>query len=173
MVIRFFICVSLVLCTICCFGQVDVDKMRAEYATAVQNKKLCEANLKLLEGAANSATEKGYLAAYEILWAKHMGNPFTKLGQFKKGKKLLEEMIMKYPDNIDLRFIRWSVQTHAPSFLSYSKDRLRDKEYLVHNLHKLPNPKGREVIYIYLKEANSYLKGEHVFSQAELNELAK
>jgi len=158
---------------ICCFGQVDIDKMRSDYATAVKDKKLFAANLKILENAANSATEKGYLAAYEILWAKHMGNPFTKLGQFKKGKKLLESVIMKYPDNIDLRFIRWSVQTHAPSFLSYSKDRLRDKEFLVRNLYKLPSPGGRKVIYTYLKEANSYLKGDHVFSQAELTELSK
>jgi len=50
--------------------------MRADYAAAVKDKKLCEANLKTLEAAANTATEKGYLAAYEILWAKHMGNLF-------------------------------------------------------------------------------------------------
>jgi hypothetical protein len=147
--------------------------MRADYAAAVKDKKLCEANLKTLEAAANTATEKGYLAAYEILWAKHMGNPFSKLGQFKKGKKLLESVIIKYPDNIDLRFIRWSVQTHAPSFLNYSKDRLRDKKFLVQNLYKLPNPEARKIIYVYLKEANSYLKGEHIFSQKELAELSK
>ncbi len=173
MVIRFFVCVSFILNTICCFGQINVDKMRAEYATAVKDKKLCEANLKILESGANTATEKGYLAAYEILWAKHMGNPFSKLGQFKKGKKLLESVIIKYPDNIDLRFIRWSVQTHAPSFLNYSKDRLRDKEFLVHNLYKLPNLDGKRIIYTYLKEANSYLKGAHVFTEAELTELSK
>ena len=173
MAIRFFICVSFLLSSICCIGQINVDKMRADYAAAVKNKKLCAANLKVLEASANTATEKGYLAAYEILWAKHMGNPFSKLGQFKKGKKLLESIIMRYPDNIDLRFIRWSVQTHAPSFLNYDKDRLRDKEFLVKNLCKLPNPEGRKIIYTYLKEANSYLRGQHIFSEAELAELAK
>jgi len=173
MVVRFFVCFSFILSTIYCFGQINVDKMRADYAAAVKDKKLCEANLKTLEAAANTATEKGYLAAYEILWAKHMGNPFSKLGQFKKGKKLLESVIIKYPDNIDLRFIRWSVQTHAPSFLNYNKDRLRDKEFLVHNLYKLPNPEARKIIYVYLKDANSYLKGEHIFSKADLTELSK
>lgn len=173
MVLRFFVCFFFILSTIYCLGQVNVDKMRADYAVAVKDKKLCEANLKTLEAAANTATEKGYLAAYEILWAKHMGNPFSKLGQFKKGKKLLESVIIKYPDNIDLRFIRWSVQTHAPSFLNYSKDRLRDKQFLVQNLYKLPNPEARKIIYVYLKDANSYLKGEHKFSQKELAELSK
>lgn len=172
MVVRLLVCFSLLISAICCFGQINVDKMRADYASAVKDKKLCETNLKIL-AQANTATEKGYLAAYEILWAKHMGNPFSKMGQFKKGKKLLESVIIKYPDNIDLRFIRWSVQTHAPSFLNYHNDRLRDKQFLVHNLSKLPNPEGRKIIYAYLKDANSYLKGQHIFSQAELAELSK
>ncbi|ULT23225.1 hypothetical protein KUH03_29020 [Sphingobacterium sp. E70] len=60
--------------------------MRADYAAAVKDKKLCEANLKTLEAAANTATEKGYLAAYEILWAKHMGNPFRSWASLKKVK---------------------------------------------------------------------------------------
>jgi len=81
--------------------------------------------------------------------------------------------MMKNKDNVDLHFIRWSVQTHAPSFLNYSKDRLADKEFLVHNLKKLPSEEGRKIIYKYLSEANSYLKGEHAFSQAELAELSK
>lgn len=173
MVIRFLVTTYFIFSTLCVIGQVNIDKMRADYAKAVKNKKLCEANLKTLESSASTATEKGYLAAYEILWAKHMGNPFSKLGQFKKGKKLLESVIIKYPDNVDLRFIRWSVQTHAPSFLNYHKDRLRDKQFLVKNLQKLPDPEARKIIYTYLKDANSYLKGEHIFSPEELAELSK
>lgn len=171
--IRFYVCLFFVVSSITCFGQINIDKMRSDYALAVKDKKLCETNLKILDEGASTVTEKGYLAAYEILWAKHKNNPFTKLSQFKKGKNLLESVIVKQKDNIDLRFIRWSVQTHAPSFLNYSKDRIDDKEFLVHNLKKLSSQEGRKIIYKYLSEANSYLKGDHAFSKADLAELSK
>lgn len=171
--ICFFVCIYFVLSTINCFAQINIDKMRADYAVAVKDKKLCAANLKILEAGAHTATERGYLAAYEILWAKHKNNPFTKINQFKKGKNLLESVITKNQNNIDLRFIRWSVQTHAPSFLQYNEDRLIDKEFLVHNLQKLRSQEGKNIIYKYLSEANSYLKGVHAFTQAELVELSK
>lgn len=171
--ICFFICIIFVLSTVTCFGQINIDKMRADYSVAVKDKKLCETHLKTLEADARTATEKGYLAAYEILWAKHKNNPFTKLSQFKKGKNLLESIIEKHKDNIDLRFIRWSVQTHAPSFLNYCEDRLIDKEFLVRNLKKLPSQDGKKIIYKYLSEANGYLKGDHAFSKDDLVELAK
>jgi len=170
---RFFVCIFFVLSTIICFGQIDIDKIRSDYSVAVKDKKLCENNLKTLESGAKTATEQGYLAAYEILWAKHKNNPFTKLSQFKKGKNRLESVISKNKDNIDLHFIRWSVQTHAPSFLDYHKDRLVDKNFLVQNLKKLPSQEGKKIIFKYLKEANSYLKGDHLFTKDELAELSK
>ncbi|WP_293904040.1 MULTISPECIES: hypothetical protein [unclassified Sphingobacterium] len=153
--------------------QVNIDKVRKEYAVAVKDEDLCEHNLEALTEGAKSPTEKAYLAAYQILLAKHIGNPFKKVGQFKEGKKHLEEVIKENPNHIEARFIRWSVQVHAPSFLGYNNNILEDKNFLVKNLYKLPNDEAKSIIYNYLKGANPYLKGEQVFNAAELKELAQ
>ncbi|WP_294184726.1 hypothetical protein [uncultured Sphingobacterium sp.] len=153
--------------------QVNIDKIRREYAVAVKDEDLCEHNLKVLKEGAKSPTDKVYLAAYQILLAKHIGNPFKKVGQFKEGKNYLEEVIKENPNHIEARFIRWSVQVHAPSFLGYNNNILEDKNFLVKNLYKLPNGEAKSIIYNYLKGANSYLKGAQVFSSTELKELAQ
>ncbi|MDQ1151562.1 hypothetical protein [Sphingobacterium zeae] len=156
------------------FGQqVNIDKIRREYAGAVKDEDLCEHNLKVLKEGAKSPTDKVYLAAYQILLAKHIGNPFKKVGQFKEGKNYLEEVIKENPNHIEARFIRWSVQVHAPSFLGYNNNILEDKNFLVKNLYKLPNEEAKSIIYNYLKGANPYLKGGQVFSATELKELAQ
>lgn len=153
--------------------QVNIDKIRKEYADAVKDEDVCEHNLEVLNESAKSTTEKVYLAAYEILLAKHIGNPFKKVGQFKEGKKHLEELIKENPNHIEARFIRWSVQVHAPSFLGYNNNIIEDKNFLVKNLYKLPNDEARSIIYNYLKGANPYLKGGQIFTAAELKELAQ
>lgn len=153
--------------------QVNIDKIRKDYAEAVKDEELCEHNFDILTEEAKSTTEKVYLAAYEILMAKHMGNPFKKISQFKEGKKHLEELIKNNPNHIEARFIRWSVQVHAPSFLGYKNNIIDDKNFLVKNLHKLPNEEAKLIIYNYLKGANPYLKGAQIFSTNELKELEK
>lgn len=157
-----------------CFAQhLNMDKIRKDYSEAVKNEELCETNLEALRSNAKTATEKAYLAAYEMVWAKHMGNPFKKMGQFKKGRSILETVIKESPDNIDARFIRWCVQTHAPSLLNYRSEVLIDKNFLVQNLYKLPNEDARSLIYNYLKGANPYLKGKEAFTDAELKQLSR
>lgn len=153
--------------------QLNIDKIRREYSKAVKDEELCKRNFDLLDEGAKSSTEMVYRAAYEILLAKHIGNPFKKVGQFKQGKQDLEELIRAYPTHIEARFIRWSVQVHAPSFLGYKDNIMEDKNFLVKNLYKLPNEEAKSIIYNYVKGANPYLKGEQIFTINELKELGK
>lgn len=140
--------------------ELNLLKIRKEYSSAVNDKDICENNLNLLRSKAKATTEKGYLAVYEMVYAKHMGNPFKKLGQFKKGKNLLESLIGQEPNNVELRFIRWSVQTHAPSILNYSADIKEDKKFMINNLYSLQNSDVKGIIYKYIKGANSFSEGE-------------
>lgn len=141
-------------------------KIRKEYSLAVKDEDICENNLNVLRAKAKATTDKGYLAVYEMVYAKHMGNPFKKIGQFKKGKNLLESLIKQNPNNVELRFIRWSVQIHAPSILNYSGDINEDKKYIVANLNTLQPHDAKEIIY-------KYIKGANCFSDAELKEMLR
>jgi len=51
MEVRFFACLFFLVSTISCFGQINIDKMRADYSVAVKDKKVCETNLNILEKA--------------------------------------------------------------------------------------------------------------------------
>lgn len=69
-----------------------------------------------------SPTAQGYFALATMIQAKRFGNPFTKLSYFNKGKKILEEAIEENPDNPELRFLRFAVQTKVPAILMYYGD---------------------------------------------------
>lgn len=77
-----------------------------------------------------------YLGAYQTVWANHIFNPLTKLATFKKGKKNIELAISKEPENIEIRYIRFSVQKNAPSFLGYNSHLKEDRDFLVKNKKK-------------------------------------
>jgi hypothetical protein len=66
-----------------------------------------------------SPTAKGYYALATMIQAKRFGNPFTKLSYFNKGKKILEMAISENPQNAELRFLRFAVQTEVPAILLY------------------------------------------------------
>ena len=75
-------------------------------------------------------TAQGYFALATMIQAKRFGNPFTKLSYFNQGKKLLEEVIEEHPDNAELRFLRFAVQTKVPAILLYYGDLEADQVVL-------------------------------------------
>jgi hypothetical protein len=77
-----------------------------------------------------SPTAEGYFALSTMMLAKVHKNPFTKLSYFNKGKKILESTIKSYPDNVELRFLRYAVQAKVPAILLYFNDMEDDKEIL-------------------------------------------
>lgn len=81
------------------------------------------------------ALQKTTLAAYQgmsyMLKANYSYNPYSKLNFFNKGKKLLDNAIKESPDDIELRFLRFCVQTNAPGFLGYSGDIEEDKTVIL------------------------------------------
>lgn len=77
-----------------------------------------------------SSTAMGYYALATMIQAKLYGNPFTKLSFFNKGKKILEESIVSAPENMELRFLRFAVQTEIPGILLYFDKIDEDKSML-------------------------------------------
>lgn len=119
------------------FNGTDLDVVRASYNKLVSDKALCEKMMaELTETKNNSATHLAYLGALQTIWANHVFSPVSKLGTFKEGKKNIEQAIKKEPDNVELRFIRLSVQKNAPSFLGYKSNINEDTEFIKENRHQ-------------------------------------
>lgn len=116
------------------FKNSDLNEVRASYSKAVLDKKLCKKMIEELElSKEKSVIALAYLGAYQTIWANHVFNPLSKLATFKKGKNNIELAISKEPENVEIRYIRFSVQKNAPSFLGYNSHLKEDRDFLVKN----------------------------------------
>ncbi|OJV51813.1 MAG: hypothetical protein BGO31_08450 [Bacteroidetes bacterium 43-16] len=115
----------------------DLEYVRKSYEQAVKNEKLCSSLIEQLSGQTNNVVYLGYLGAFQTIWANHTSNPLAKLNTFNKGKKHIEQAIKAAPDNVELRFIRLSIQVNCPDFLNYSSNIKEDKKFIKTNLHKI------------------------------------
>lgn len=100
--------------------------------------------------ATKNNTLIGYKGALTMIMAKHTMNPFKKLDCFNTGKSLLEQALIKEPNNVELRYLRFSIQCNAPAFLDYNSQRESDKVFLLKqaNIIKDADLKGRMIHFL-------------------------
>jgi hypothetical protein len=112
-------------------------QLRSQYYKASEDNKEAERFLKSLSSETESnPLTYGYRGMAELISAKHSINPYSKINHFVKGKGYLEKAIQLSPENPELRWLRFSVQTNAPSFLAYNSNIPMDKKYLLKVLLK-------------------------------------
>ncbi|MCA5005752.1 hypothetical protein [Sphingobacterium bovistauri] len=109
---------------------VDSDLYRKNLALAPTNKKLCYDMITDLEAHGKDKKLLGFLGAYTMIKANHQLNPINKLSSFNKGKKILENAIKASPTDVELRYVRYAIQSSIPSFLGYNHNLSEDKELL-------------------------------------------
>ena len=92
----------------------------------------------------------GYRGGATMLMAKHAFNPFSKLSYFKKGKLMLESAINADHTNVELRFLRYTIQTNVPGFLNYNSDKNLDRTFISQSLPKLKDQELKKIISEFL-----------------------
>jgi len=100
----------------------------------------------------NNEVMMGYKAVINFLWADYYFNPIKKWNSFKKGKYELEKLINSYPENIELRFLRMTIQDGLPGFLDYSSDRESDRYFISQHLDELNDPDLKKRVSDYLQD---------------------
>ena len=142
----------------------DLKHLRDLYYKAAVNKNNVELFTNFL--ASSPDVEKtvlsGYMGICYMIRANHSWNPCTKLSFFTKGKNLLDGAIIKDSFNIELRFLRFCVQTNAPGFLRYSQMIGADKAVILcgYSLSKDKDLKDR--ITNYLVNSNYCTRADKV-----------
>ncbi|MBD3637953.1 MAG: hypothetical protein HUJ25_11415 [Crocinitomicaceae bacterium] len=117
-------------------AQVDVDQVRSLFTVAHEDK---AANEKLLEFTDGYTLDYkpviyAYHAAAIMTMANHISWPGTKLSYFSEGKEKLEKVVKAYPDNVEIRYIRFAVQYGSPTFLGYRSDLDVDRNFVLEHL---------------------------------------
>lgn len=110
----------------------DLEYVRARFDKAVGSAEVCKDLMQKLAGKTDPAS-LAYLGAAETIWANHTSNPLSKLNTFRKGVKKIEQAVAKDPNNVEVRFIRYSIQKNCPDFLGYSDNLSEDKNFIVKN----------------------------------------
>jgi hypothetical protein len=124
-------------------GDQELVALRNLYYEAAAGKTDTESFEKFLKSSTGikSSVIKGYQGLGLMLRAREAWNPYDKLKSFNKGKQLLDEAVKNDPSEMELRFLRFSVQNNVPSFLGYHDRMAEDKTVIL-------------TVYAYSKDAD-------------------
>ncbi|HQW55616.1 MAG TPA: hypothetical protein PK076_05790 [Saprospiraceae bacterium] len=114
-----------------------IEEVRQNYQLAVSNKNICRSMISSLENNPRSAVEQAYCGAFQAIWANHTSNLGEKLSTFNKGKKNIDAAAERSPKDIEIKFIRLSIQKSSPSLLGYKDKMKEDRSFILNNKQKI------------------------------------
>ncbi|BAU53734.1 hypothetical protein [Mucilaginibacter gotjawali] len=94
-----------------------------------------------------------YKGANEMIQAKYTLNPIIKLQKFNKGKKLIINAVNRDSLSLEIRFIRYSIQSNLPDFLGFHDELYTDKRFIDDNINNSKDAQLKEMIFNYLSAA--------------------
>lgn len=132
----------------------SIESIRLKFHNSTSSEKTCKELIKQLEpfNEKNNPLLLGYRGGATMLMAKHAFNPFSKLSNFRNGKNILEKAIKAESNNVELRFLRYTIQTNVPSFLGYNSHLEKDKLFLKQTVGGVKDIQLKKIITSYLKE---------------------
>ena len=112
-------------------SKTKLQEIRTLYYSSVENEEDLERLENMLIGMFPENVKRpgiitAYMAAAEAVKGKHAFWPITKLGYLRSAMDSLESVIKIYPDDLEIRFIRFSILHHLPKILGYSSETKED-----------------------------------------------
>lgn len=124
----------------------SLEELRVNYEKAVTDKNTCAAMIRSLGTEPQSPVYRAYLGGYQAIWANHIGNPLKRLATFNDGRANIDQAAKDDPRNLDIRFIRLSVQQNAPRILGYARHIEEDRKFLKQHKENISSPTLRVMI---------------------------
>lgn len=142
-------------------GEPSVQQLRTMYYEASKSSSAANKFYDSIKDADDaSPLQLGYRAMAEFMKCYHSFNPVTKLNYFAKGKSTLEHAIALAPESIELHYLRFTVQTNIPFFLSYSSSVNADKAFLLKNYPTLKDDELKSLIRDYMLNCDDCTEAE-------------
>jgi hypothetical protein len=139
----------------------DLQQLRKEFNLAIEDSKkafyLYEQLTKLQP--LNNSMQYAYLGATEALLAKHSFNPFSKLSYVNSAMNKLNKAVSLNINNIEIRYMRFSVEANMPSYLGYNKHIEEDKKILLQGMNI--DSITKETCEMYFVFANGIIKSAY------------
>ena len=156
-----------------------LDTVRLAYSQAIESSTKTEEFAKILSSQIEESTntkisENAILTAYrgalEALRAKHAWMPFNKLAYLDNSKKFFISAIEAAPNDIEIRFLRFSIQSNLPIFLMQSPNIQEDKEMIIKNLEQnILDTRFVEVIALFVLKSGQCNGKETEFLSSKIS----
>ena len=101
-----------------------------------------------------------YQATTEALKARETWFPWEKLAHFQKSMEIFKKALAYQPDDIEVRFLRYTIQKNTPSILGLGTHISEDKKYILAHIADSPTD-----IYMKKSIAKYLLENEHLNTQ--------
>lgn len=118
------------------FSLTPIDKNAFYKTLASGSEEAIDGKLKELDRAKPTSQVLAYQGALQMKKAEFIKGVKPKVHTFKAGAKKLESEIEKKPANVEYRFLRLTIQEHAPKILNYNKKIAEDKAVVVAGFEK-------------------------------------
>lgn len=132
-----------------------ISTLRKLYAEApVKKDSFNQMKSVLDKNTENTPLLNGYRGCALMIEANYLINPISKLNYFNKGKKILEIAIESSKENVELRYLRFTIQAECPSILGYSDELKEDKAFLLKKISSITDISLKKNIISFLKESD-------------------
>lgn len=112
--------------------QKEIEVLKTDMVKAVDDSKLTNSLFTKLNKLPNKTPLViGYTGTLEALKAKHSWNPYNKIKYVSRSLKTLQNAINLDGENMEIRFMRFSIEHFTPSFLGFSKDLDIDRKEII------------------------------------------
>lgn len=139
----------------------NLESIREQYPQAINDvaltTRLYDALSDVSETDAVLLAYKGAVATLKANFAKRVKD---KKAYFTEGAQLIEAAVRAEPQNIEIRYIRLSVQENAPKFLKYNESIEADKAFILAHLPKVKTNSLKAEITSYIQSSASFDKAE-------------
>ena len=113
----------------------DVNAVRNQMVKALNSSKVTDSLYDSLEAVKDkSALITGYLGCLNALKAKYTWNPYYKLKYLNNAETDFKDAVAASPQNLEIRFMRFTVECNVPSFLGYNKNIAEDSDIMVNQI---------------------------------------
>jgi hypothetical protein len=117
--------------------QPNIQVIRKLLVSALNSKKTTDSLYDHLGAVKDrSALLNGYIGTLQALKAKHAWNPYFKIKHLNDSKSTFEAAVKRDPHNIEIRFMRFSIEHNVPGFLGFNKNLVADKEEIIKQVDK-------------------------------------
>lgn len=130
----------------------ELTELRALYYQSATDKAAASKLQEMLSKVDDKSSELliCYKGVAEMMQAKYTLSPISKYRRFIKGKEFIESAVALDPENMEIRFLRFTIQTNLPSFLGYNDQITADKKILIKNLDQIDDQPLKQLVTNYL-----------------------